>query len=451
MFAWLLALCLAAGPAAAPALAQSSNVAPSVTGAELAQIQSVRRALFQRMMADPANLDIAFEYATLSAQAGDLEGAISTLERMLVFAPGLARLQFEIGILYYRLGSYQTAASYLEAAAAAPDTPTEMRAAVSTYLTAIERRASPSGFEGSVFFGARYQSNANAAPASRLVTLNGTDFLLGEEASKSADVNAFASASLRYSRDLERQGDRFEMGLNAYGAAYAELDELNTAIAELTAGPVYNLARFHLRDAEFGVYGILGGVLLGSEPYLGSAGVGASLSKGLGPSTRAVARGEYRRERFEDTQDQPTASLHTGDRFRGSLAVHRRVTQHIGAFVRLRGDIRNADVDYLSLYEAGAAIGAIVDFRSPIAAQDSIWSVLLQGGYVHRSFDAPDPVIDPYQAARDNEVFVEATLSIPLSELWSMHATGGYRDNDSNYDTRSFENFSATLGLMRRF
>ena len=41
------------------------------------------------MLQDPSNLDVAFEYASLSSQVGDYEAAISTLERMLIFAPKL--------------------------------------------------------------------------------------------------------------------------------------------------------------------------------------------------------------------------------------------------------------------------------------------------------------------------------------------------------------------------
>lgn len=42
------------------------------------------------MLQDPSNLDVAFEYASLSSQVGDYEAAVSTLERMLIFAPNTA-------------------------------------------------------------------------------------------------------------------------------------------------------------------------------------------------------------------------------------------------------------------------------------------------------------------------------------------------------------------------
>jgi len=46
-----------------------------------------REALLKEMIARPNDLDLAFEYAKLSSEAGDYEGAISTLERMPIYAP----------------------------------------------------------------------------------------------------------------------------------------------------------------------------------------------------------------------------------------------------------------------------------------------------------------------------------------------------------------------------
>ena len=63
------------------------------------------------MLQDPSNLDVAVEYASLSSQVGDYEAAVSTLERMLIFAPNTPRLRLELGILYYRLGSYEVSRS----------------------------------------------------------------------------------------------------------------------------------------------------------------------------------------------------------------------------------------------------------------------------------------------------------------------------------------------------
>ena len=74
-------------------------------GVAAPDIEARRQALLRQMLQDPSNLDVAFEYASLSSQVGDYEAAISTLERMLIFAPNTPRLQLELGMLYYKLGA----------------------------------------------------------------------------------------------------------------------------------------------------------------------------------------------------------------------------------------------------------------------------------------------------------------------------------------------------------
>jgi tetratricopeptide (TPR) repeat protein len=163
----------------------------SVPVAAAPEMEARRQQLFQIMLDQPDNLDVAFEYAALSAQAGDLEGAISTLERMLIFAPGLPRLQLELGVLYFRLGSMETARSYLEAAIGSPGAPPEVINKVQVYLAAIEQSLDPTTLSGAIYTGIRWQSNANAAPDVSQVILNGLPFILGEEAVGKADYAFF--------------------------------------------------------------------------------------------------------------------------------------------------------------------------------------------------------------------------------------------------------------------
>jgi len=263
------------------------------------------------MLAQPANLDIAFEYAGLSARAGDLEAAISTLERMLIFAPGLPRLQLELGVLYYRLGAHETARSYFQNAVAGPGVPEAVKARVEPYLAAIEKRTAGYEFGGVVLTGLRYQTNANAAPTGT-VTIQGLPFELDEEASGEPDFNSFVSANLFYSRDLQNQGDRFDVNLTTYGAWFASRTELDTGLAELRLGPVFDLERFNIPNTDFGIHGIGTGIMLGEEPYLAGGGAGASMATLLGPRTRLLVLNEYRREEYFDSDFRPTSSDRSG-------------------------------------------------------------------------------------------------------------------------------------------
>src|SRR5690606_2523584 len=106
-----------------------------------------------------------------------------------IFAPGLPRLQLELGVLYYRLGAYEPALSYFNGALASPDVPPEVRDKVEQYILAIEKRSETSGVGGAVLFGARYQTNANSAPSDPRIMLNNTPFILGADGVSAPDAN----------------------------------------------------------------------------------------------------------------------------------------------------------------------------------------------------------------------------------------------------------------------
>jgi tetratricopeptide (TPR) repeat protein len=169
---WGFLLILAASPVVllgqmTPAHAQTQQPAS-------ADLERQYDAAFQEMLKHPDNLDVLFKFATLASQTGDLEGAISALERMLLIDRNLPRVRLELGVLYYRLGSYELARTYLELALKAPNLPPEVRQRAEKFMTEIQNKARPSHFSGEAFFGWRYQSNANLGPASSNVRVHRT-------------------------------------------------------------------------------------------------------------------------------------------------------------------------------------------------------------------------------------------------------------------------------------
>jgi Flp pilus assembly protein TadD len=126
---WAIALAVAAlvASAATPTFVTSAATSSAVTQWLPTEETAARReALLKQMIARPNDLDLAFEYANLSSQAGDYEGAISTLERMLIYAPNTSRLQLELGVLYYKIGAYDVARNYFDQALANPKLPPEV-------------------------------------------------------------------------------------------------------------------------------------------------------------------------------------------------------------------------------------------------------------------------------------------------------------------------------------
>ena len=82
--------------------------------AEIADLASdLLNPLFQGILAQPSNLNNTLQYAAL-APSRDIESAISTYEQLLFYNPNLASVRFELGVLYYRLGSYEMARGYFD-------------------------------------------------------------------------------------------------------------------------------------------------------------------------------------------------------------------------------------------------------------------------------------------------------------------------------------------------
>ena len=223
--------------------------------AQTQNIESRRQYLLQTMLQSPGDLRAAYEYASLSTQVGDYEAAISTLERMLIFSPNNPSLQLELGILYYRLGSYEVAQSYFAQVLANPSVSPEIAAQVRLYLQQVALEAEPPQFSATIFSGIRWESNANAGPASQTVTLNGLDFTLDNTSVAQPDWSAVNIGTLHYNWNLN-QGDRIELDAITYNATYFDLSDIDLNFGEVTLGPSFNMRRWDMDKTRFFVYGI---------------------------------------------------------------------------------------------------------------------------------------------------------------------------------------------------
>src|SRR5471030_1197229 len=179
------------------AFAQSPAAAPAASS----DVDRQYDAAFQEMLARPANLDVLFKFATLASQTGDLEGAVSALERMLLINSNLPRVRLELGVLYYRLGSYEVARTYLENALKSPNLPPDVRARASQFMADVESKEKPSHFSGDLFLGWRYQSNANLGPATSNILLFGQIASLNQSAVGASDWGVVSSAQIRRSEE----------------------------------------------------------------------------------------------------------------------------------------------------------------------------------------------------------------------------------------------------------
>jgi tetratricopeptide (TPR) repeat protein len=219
------------------ALAIALSLGSAVARAQTMVASAEYDELFRRVLREPANLDLSFRFAEAATRIGDYEAAIGALERMLFYNPNLPRVKLELGILYFRLGSYEMARSYFRGALAAPDAPLEIRGRVEGFLAEIERRLSTTQWSVYGQTGLRHQSNANAGPSSSLVRGAGLDVILDRRYVRQPDWNAFGVAAIRHVYDFENQrGDVWETSLVGYAARQFHVTRLDLGLAEIQTG-----------------------------------------------------------------------------------------------------------------------------------------------------------------------------------------------------------------------
>lgn len=271
--------------------------------------------LFEKRLANPADLDLLFAYADVSAKLGDNEAATSALQEMLLFNPNLPRVDLELGVLYFRLGSFAEARSYFQKAADAHP-PAEVQQRIDEYMAQIEKQDAPTQLTGYVFFGAQYQSDANIAPANSMIVSPIGPVLLNQQFVKESDFDIFASGSLLYTYDLGDQNhDTIEVAGHGLVNHYMKVGRLDLDFAEVTAGPRLrfpDLPDDLVKSATIKPYAILNEVGLGEHQYFDTYGAGFETTGVVWDDIALRAAFEFRQKTFTNAPDRPTSSGLTG-------------------------------------------------------------------------------------------------------------------------------------------
>ena len=110
----------------------------ALTVPEREQLLAQKQTLLRQILQNPSNIDVILAYAKVAAQVGDNEAAASALERLLLFKPNMPQVELELGAIYFRMGSFEIARSYLEKANA-DNPPADLKPRIQRYLSEIPR------------------------------------------------------------------------------------------------------------------------------------------------------------------------------------------------------------------------------------------------------------------------------------------------------------------------
>ena len=399
--------------------------------------------LFKHLLAKPNDLDAAFRFSEIETKLGDYEAAIGALERMLFYNPNLPRVKLELGLLYFRLRSYEMARSYLNAATESPDTPQDVRDQVAKFLAAIDRGLSDNQFALFAQIGLRHQTNANAGPDSQIVRALGQDAVLSSQFKRTPDWNAFGIVTLHHFYDFENQrGDGWESDLISYYARQFKVTRLDLGLLEVATGP--RLALGSGTGMSVHPYVLANYVTLGDRPYLGTLGAGTSVRFQLPFGITLDPGIEFRNRDYRNSKDYENATQQDGHQIIGFVIGSGSLPfiAGLGWQGRIAYTKDTASYRPYAYNDFTAEFALPYTFTAPAFAQtDRSWTIAPFAGYSFTPYREADPVIDPSITRLDRQWRAGATLDMTFFSNFGFALQVQYLHTAStvtNYRTRDF-------------
>lgn len=409
-------------------------------------LRAEQAAAFDRMLAAPDDLELMFAYALISLELEDLEAAITTFERMLIYDENLPRVQLELGAAYFRLGSYAVARYYFDLVRASENVPPEVLERVALFDEQITRRTRTSVLSGEVSVGLAFASNANLGPQDAEVLLFGIPATLRDRFTANPDGGLRAVGSLSHIYDLERpNGDAWRTDLTGLTLRYAHEADGDVDLLSIVTGP--SLAA---DDEQFGLKlrPTIGAELVRSaNATLYRAGsVGLEAQETFGSELAAfgrVAVGYRDYSSGNDSFDGGFADMTAGVAW--SVAANSAVRLTAFAGGEDTASPSNSNV------ELGGRIGAFHAYDPGLGGDTRRWTISGYAQLGYRAYEEPSDTVDPDRARRDVELRLGAGNTFDLGDGLLARLEVDYLRRMSNLPNFDLSNIGVTTSLGYRF
>jgi len=415
--------------------------------------EAAYKAAFAAMQADPGNSDKALAYAEAAIKVGNLEGAIGALERLLIFNPDLPQIRVELGVLYYRLGSYDLSRSYLAQLADREDVPDDVRAKVKEYLAQIDQLSSPHRVTGGLVTGFRYQTDANYGPGGSSLRILGLDFPIATNVAKKGDTNFFGLGTVNYVYDFQQADPlTIEANLTTYGQKQFRQTQLDLSLTQFDVGPRIGLPML-LEGSSVRPY-IIGDYLsLGGSSFMSSYGGGINGVAPMMDRLAILANFEIQNRQYDTDPARPRIEDLTGDYIavrlepRYAVADNQLIgfTNEFDRTLAVQGYQRSTQVILGPNYQ--------IRFASPLEQTGLVraWTGSVGFDHIWRYYGTPDVLIDPANTRRDSQYDLGGTLEIPvvdgMSTLLQLQQTWA----NSNIPNYKYTNLLGMVAVSLKF
>lgn len=409
------------------------------------------KSAFSKLMGDPSNPENSFQFARQAIKSGDLQGGITSFERILKINPGLDNIKLELGILYLRVGANELANQYLSEALRSPEIPLPIKNRAKSIQKQAQQAASPHQFSLRLGLGGQYDDNATSAPSSQEVLVAGQPALLDESGTGKNDYAAVFSTSAQYVYSFNSQlGNQLESGFSYSNRAYDESTEIDSEYIALQIGPRFYFGELLNPSWSFKPYVKASLLNLDGDKYQEVMDYGIDLSKIFSITQMASFKLSYSDNDFFDSESRSTASERTGEEINASLSWSKMFRPDIQGFIELGGSERDAEVVYQQRSVKRISTGISKSYSAPFNIKQR-WSTALSLSYSDIDYKAPDPTVDPNNKRTEERSQVSWNNTFVFNR--QLFTTLGifYIDNDSFLPNYKYDNTGVNLTLWATF
>ncbi len=416
---------------------------------------------FRQVLQQPQNLGLWSAYAQLLVQAGNYEGGIAALDRLLLNPDANPYLRVEIALLYFRLGSYAPAEAMLRTALQDPRLQGDQRAFASTLMTEVAKRNQRSQLSGSVVLGLRSQTNPTFRTNSAQVLSAGVLGALAADQKPDADTDVSLGLRVQHLYDLDLQNSAtISTSLGAYlvnyrSSAGSQLQVSPTKPYDLQVVDVSTGLQFKPFPSSFSEltmrpHILLSNVVAQGHQYLGNHGVGIDFTWRPDERTLVDVTLDRQRRNFASRIDVVNADLLDGHLY----GVRSRISREMGSGQVLTGEYatkRNrAKREFYNYDSHEFRVTYSMSYKSPMA-DAGYWTTAVWLGALNRSYDAPDASVSATETRRDREARIGISHHVPLTASWSLLLTAEHSRNQANLPNFRYKNTSLSGAVVRGF
>lgn len=264
---------------------------------------------FEQILKAPDDIPLNEKYALTQIRHGDIRGAATTLERILLVDPTRYRTRLLYGVVLVRLDDAPDALKELDAVLATPGLPLQVRDEAADYRRRALSRQRDTHYDARLTLGVGYDDNRNAAPDGDVRLAAGLPFTLDRTSRRKDDANLQFIGSLGATHDFGgSRGNSVFARFTYYRAEQKVYDLLNLQVYSPKVG-----ATFRTRWAEVTPTLSFDHVTLSQSTYLRSRNAGLRASHRWNRSCESWFEFVHSYQDFVNTPRVSNADDRTGD------------------------------------------------------------------------------------------------------------------------------------------